>query len=266
MISDTKHKELRNRYNPDNSSLRKMQLNMLDILLYFDKFCMDNNIRYWLSSGTLLGAVRHKGFIPWDDDLDVEMLTGDYDKFVSLRDKFDNNIYILQDKKSDSEYIAPFPKIRLIGSHIKEIHNRDIGYKYDGLYIDIFIRDRSTFLCTKISHVFQYLSFLISSRNNVFIRRILKNTCYYSMHYLVFPVMKLIDILFSDKESYGYKLGTGFYDRMKDTDLFPLGQVSFENHIFPAPYNTDGYLKEMYGNYEELPDLDNLRVHTITRV
>ena len=71
MIDQEIQAKLREKFNPDGSMLRKQQLRMLEILLYIDKVCKENNINYWLSSGTLLGAVRHGGFIPWDDDLDI---------------------------------------------------------------------------------------------------------------------------------------------------------------------------------------------------
>ena len=70
--------ELRKRFNPDGSLLRRQQLRMLELLEVIDVICRKHQIPYWLSSGTLIGAARHKGFIPWDDDLDIEMLRSDY--------------------------------------------------------------------------------------------------------------------------------------------------------------------------------------------
>lgn len=84
MITDTLQNELRERYNPDGSILRKQQLRMLEMLQYIDFVCKKHNIRYWLCSGTLLGAVRHGGFIPWDDDVDIEMLREDYKRLVRI--------------------------------------------------------------------------------------------------------------------------------------------------------------------------------------
>lgn len=85
MIDFKTQEALRAKFNPDGSNLRKMQLRMLDMLKYIDKICREHNIKYWLSSGTCLGAVRHGGFIPWDDDCDIELLRKDYKKLIKIR-------------------------------------------------------------------------------------------------------------------------------------------------------------------------------------
>ena len=82
MIDASLQEKLRSQYNPDDSPLRTLQLQMLDILIEFDRICKKHNIRYWLDAGTLLGAVRHGGFIPWDDDLDFFMTPDNYEKFA----------------------------------------------------------------------------------------------------------------------------------------------------------------------------------------
>lgn len=74
MIDNDTQLTLRAQFNPDGSSLRNLQLQLVDILIEFDRICRKNNIDYWLDSGSLLGAARHGGFIPWDDDLDVCVL------------------------------------------------------------------------------------------------------------------------------------------------------------------------------------------------
>lgn len=76
--------ELRKRFNPDGSLLRRQQLRMLELLEVIDVICRKHQIPYWLSSGTLIGAARHKGFIPWDDDLDIEMLRSDYLRLLKV--------------------------------------------------------------------------------------------------------------------------------------------------------------------------------------
>ena len=76
--------ELRSRFNPEGSLLRRQQNRMTEILIEVDRICKKHHIQYWLSSGTLLGAVRHKGFIPWDDDMDIEMLRTDYERLMKI--------------------------------------------------------------------------------------------------------------------------------------------------------------------------------------
>ena len=78
------NEELRARFNPEGSLLRRQQMRMLEILLEVDKICKRHNIPYWLSSGTLIGAMRHDGFIPWDDDLDIEMMRTDYLRLMKV--------------------------------------------------------------------------------------------------------------------------------------------------------------------------------------
>ena len=83
-------------YNPEGSLLRERQKEMLAVLADFAKICEENDIRWWLCSGTLLGAARHKGFIPWDDDVDVSMLKKDYRKLLKVLRKMDNEEYFYQ--------------------------------------------------------------------------------------------------------------------------------------------------------------------------
>ena len=81
------HNALRERFNPEESLLRRQQMRMLEILLEVDKICKRHDIQYWLSSGTLIGAMRHDGFIPWDDDLDIEMMRSDYLRLMEVLPK-----------------------------------------------------------------------------------------------------------------------------------------------------------------------------------
>ena len=84
MISQVQHESLRAKYSPEGSLLRRQQERMLEILCEIDRICKKHGIRYWLSSGTLIGAARHGGFIPWDDDLDIEMMREDYDRLMMV--------------------------------------------------------------------------------------------------------------------------------------------------------------------------------------
>lgn len=149
MITDTLQNELRERYNPDGSILRKQQLRMLEMLQYIDFVCKKHNIRYWLCSGTLLGAVRHGGFIPWDDDVDIEMLREDYKRLIKVLHEEPSSHYAVQTYQSDSDYTLPFGKLRDLHSHVIE---RGVAKcKYDGCWIDLFYLEKNTYSCLKLS-------------------------------------------------------------------------------------------------------------------
>ena len=103
---------LRARFNPPGSALRQAQLKMLDILVEVDRICRRNNISYWLSSGTLIGAARHGGFIPWDDDIDIEMLLPDYKRFCSIAPRELPHYLKLQNSSTDPMFLLGFSKVR----------------------------------------------------------------------------------------------------------------------------------------------------------
>nr|WP_300002753.1 LicD family protein [Tissierella sp.] len=112
----------------------------LDILLEFDRICKKHSLNYQLYSGTLIGAIRHKGFIPWDDDVDVCMLREDYDKFLSLAEAELGDNYFLQTHETDPNYINKYGKIRRNGTFFME--KLVVGEEmHHGMYIDIFAFD-----------------------------------------------------------------------------------------------------------------------------
>jgi len=114
-----------------------MQMKQLEILHELDRICKINNLRYTLASGTCLGAVRHKGFIPWDDDIDVYMLWEDVEKLITYRKQFEKK-YFLQCKKTDPEFSSSH--VRLCDSTTSCFLKDDIGLNLNhGLFIDIYI-------------------------------------------------------------------------------------------------------------------------------
>ncbi len=121
--------------------LRQLQLTQLDILTDIDKFCAEYNLRYSLYAGTLLGAVRHKGFIPWDDDLDICMPREDYDKFISLWQNESPAGYILQNKESSPNFTPSFTKIRKEHTAFVQQGEENANYHL-GIFVDIFPIDR----------------------------------------------------------------------------------------------------------------------------
>lgn len=115
-------------------SLREVQLAELDILLTFDAFCKEHGLRYSLDGGTLIGAVRHKGFIPWDDDIDVCMPRPDYDRFLSLCRALPSRYDVITFQ--NSKWPQPFAKIQ--DKHIRAQEPMLQGVMDEYLWIDIF--------------------------------------------------------------------------------------------------------------------------------
>ena len=127
------HQALRQRFNPDGSQLRKHQLRMLEILVVIDKICRKHQIPYWLSSGTLIGAVRHNGFIPWDDDLDIEMMRNDYLHLLEVLTKELPDWLALQTDETDPNYFFFYAKVRDRRSVLNEGNNYDRMWKEKGI-------------------------------------------------------------------------------------------------------------------------------------
>ena len=124
-----------------DDKLRTLQLTQLEMLKIFDSFCRKYGLHYSLYAGTLLGAVRHRGFIPWDDDLDVCMARGDYDSFIQLWQREPYSGFILQNKENTSAFSQSFTKLRK--DHTTFLQTEDeIGKYHTGIFIDIFPIDR----------------------------------------------------------------------------------------------------------------------------
>lgn len=112
-------------------TLRKLQLLELKVLLEFKRICEKHQIQYFLMWGTLLGAVRHQGFIPWDDDIDVGMLRSEYVKFLAICNEELSQDFFLQTFESDKTYVNSFAKLRLNGTEYPEPTNKDLLYHKD---------------------------------------------------------------------------------------------------------------------------------------
>jgi lipopolysaccharide cholinephosphotransferase len=117
--------------------LERLQRHQLQVALHVRNLCERHGIRYFLVAGTLLGAVRHQGFIPWDDDLDIGMLREDYDRFIELAQNELPEDYFVQTYMSDPFMPLPYAKIRVNGTVLREVASRDCQW-HSGIFIDIF--------------------------------------------------------------------------------------------------------------------------------
>ena len=119
---------------------RRMQLVQIPLIQEVDRVCRKHDIRYTISCGTLLGAVRHKGYIPWDDDADITMLREDFEKFRKVAGEMDPDIAFYQDHYNDPEYLWEYPKVRRTGTTFVRVGQEHIKCK-TGVAIDIFPLD-----------------------------------------------------------------------------------------------------------------------------
>ena len=122
----------------NQQSVRDVQNKILDTMKYIDSICRANQIQYFIMGGTALGAVRHGGFIPWDDDLDIFMTPQEYDKFKSAMQKDANPKFVLQEWKTTPNYLE-YSKVRMNGTTFIEEVYKDRKDMHHGIYVDIMI-------------------------------------------------------------------------------------------------------------------------------
>ena len=255
-------------------TLHDLQLCELEILKQVDRICEENNIPYFLSSGTLLGAVRHRGFIPWDDDIDIEMFYPDYKRFVALSQEVFGEDLFLQDRYTDPAFNGMYAKVRKNHTTMLNVFERGTN-GHHGVWIDIFpvisvggsfdisIRKK----CLRICNLF-LMERSYFEADKKYIRGITNG--------LEFQFVRLITRL-------PHKIRNGFcslfarvvfrrpnrrtekkaiiWSRMNDivpTEIYQgeKTKLLFEDKEFPVPPKYKEYLTVLYNDYMQLPPED----------
>ncbi|MBQ9471461.1 MAG: LicD family protein [Bacteroidales bacterium] len=252
--------------NGEGTLLRKVQLRLLDILIEIDRICRKHNIQYWIDFGTLLGAVRHGGFIPWDDDIDISMPSEDYHRFLEIAPKELPDNLFLQTKETDPSYRLLIDKVRDKNSLYITKHE-DFTKDYNkGLYIDIFeakpYPNANPKLQKFIMHWYQKTRHFFSVKQSVTLKNHLAT--------IIFPIIKLnLDVVWGlinlgKKTNIGYAKQFNVYGNSYPHDIvFPLKDITFEGKTFLSPSNPDKYLSSIYGNYMKLPKKEQQHTHII---
>lgn len=243
---------LRAKYNPEGSDLRNAQLRMLSILKTVDEICRRHGLKYWLTCATLLGAVRHGGFVPWDDDLDIAMMKEDYMKLMEILPKELPDSMELQNDVTEPGYVYLYAKVRDKNSLIVETCDVNKKFKNQGLFIDIFPMEVSSFpLCKIAAPLFNRMIFGVALNRGTdcalykFDRALLLK--------VVFPIFRALSV-FAPKDRVHHTFGVNFLQEKTMDMIFPLSTIKFEGIDFSAPGNPDAYLTKHFGNYMKLPD------------
>lgn len=250
--------ELKQRYNHEGSILRKQQMRMLDILVEFDRICKKHSIPYFLYGGTLLGAIRHQGFIPWDDDLDVAMYRKDYDKLMKILPLELSESFALQTNDTDKNYFYFFAKIRDKKSYLEEFCGYDRFFKEKGVFIDIFPFEKQQMWAHLFAELAQghcYKILRTSQNDKIAIKKVKAITAI--NRYFTYPILRFISQITGGKR-FTYSYGIPFHIEYKENYIFPLTTCTFEGREFPIPNKSHEILTMQYGNYMQIPDLNNL--------
>ena len=257
------HEELRQRFNPEGSMLRRQQMRMLKILLEVDKICKRHDIPYWLSSGTLIGALRHNGFIPWDDDFDIEMMRSDYLRLMQVLPKELPAWLALQNDETDPNYFYFYAKVRDRRSRMLEQNGYDRLWKEQGIYIDIFPMEKHPIWLHKLTEKtvgHKYKIWRTSTNDEKAIKSV-RRIFNLNNRYL-FPSFRafLQSLIFGSKVITS-GMGIPFHNPRYAEEIFPLTTHQFEGYDLPVPKDADAHLRHIFGDYMQLPDLEKLASH-----
>lgn len=261
----------------NNRNLRRLQGVCLELLLEVDRICRLHQINYTLDGGTLLGAVREHGFIPWDDDADIAMTRAEYNKFFdACKESLNTERFFLQEYRTDPNYPWGYSKLRLNGTRLVQIGQEHLKF-HDGIFIDIFIYDPvpdgfvqrrlHAFACFCIRKC-QYSVVGCKREKNAFLRAlyILLNTIpkdwiFKQLDKLIAKTNNLNTVLASHK-TFPYPRKACKYG-LPAKCFREYTEISFEGHQFRCMKDYDSYLSMLYGDYMTPPPPSEIKYYPI---
>lgn len=275
--------------------MNELQQNEFEILKYFKDFSEENNIEYTLYSGTLLGAIRHGGFIPWDDDIDVGLLRSDFDKFERrfIDSDYASDGYIYQSRRIYPYNIQPFSKIRNKKMNIKERMPETQKGNY-GPWIDVFPFDNipndpqkrleQYEKVTYYNNILKKIMFFQVIPENKGVKRKVKKVLQ-KINDKIYPLYFFVPYLYKKRDEYmtmyndmdtthvadlSYLYYENFEDYSKQffkkSDLKDITTTKFETEHFNIPKNYDEILNQMYGDYMTMPPESERKKHKIEEI
>lgn len=259
-------------------NLRNLQLKELEILKAFIGVCDKLNLKYFLDSGTLLGCIRHQGFIPWDDDIDVSMPREDYEIFLRKGQELLPKKYFIQTNATDKEYTMNYAKIRDSETTFIESSIKDLKINH-GIFIDIFPYDKYDSNKKIRNYVNEKLYVLYNIQiakkyNFPKCNKSLKTKMVTIFSNFLYGNTNLSKIIYKkDKIAQKYNNDNNinsvkcyFYSTISEIvfneEIFSNGEIKkFENIEVVVPKKYDKYLRKMYGDYMKLPPENERESH-----
>ncbi|MBE6052127.1 MAG: LicD family protein [Clostridium sp.] len=250
----------------DEVSLKRLHKDLLVLLLEVDRVCRKHNIKYFLSDGTLLGAVRHNGFIPWDDDVDIHMLRAEYERFCEVcEEELNTEKFFLQTQEIDKEYDWVYGKLRLKNTEFIRAGQEHLKQK-TGIFLDIFPIDNMTE--NEMSQ--RIIDKVCNTCRRVLWAKVGAVSAEKAVSRMWFKILRLIPRSFSINI---FNFFTKFYNK-KNTSFLKSNNLvyrkgfkyvfkkewyessidmEFEGHMLPVPVGYDKILSLTYGDYMKLP-------------
>lgn len=261
-----------------NEQLRQLQLTELEMLIEVDRICKKCGIKYNIIAGTLLGAVRHGGFIPWDDDADIAMLRPEYEKFrKACKTELDQTRFVFQDHRNTKGYRWGYGKIRRKDTLFLREHQEHMPY-FQGVFIDIFpldsvpdnyiLRSIKNFECFCVRKILWAKVGKIADRKwymrqwYALLDKIPERMVFSHYHKMIKKASKqktrMVRILMFPTPNNEYGYYRCWYENSDDT--------VFEDVTFRGIKDYDSYLSFKFGEYMELPAVESRKVHPVSRI
>ena len=248
-------------------TLRQCQLKQLGILAEIDRICGRHGIRYWLDGGSLLGAVRHGGFIPWDDDIDIAMTLDDLERFKKVAPQELPASLTLQTPQSEDTK-EPIVKVRDLNSFFVEPGD-DFSAGYEkGLYVDIFpfidYPDVSRGFAKRYGRGISKC-YSILHRPHRYSLRSAAELPWFAAQYALCRMAWKFAFTFRKKGTYmsNTLVNNGYGIMHLKKSIFPLGTITFEGRTFSAPHDPDAYLRDLYNDYMQIPPNEKQKIHSV---